>query len=68
VKDNLLKIDIILNLVNTMFDSAKYTQLGFINRETWHLIYDHIQRLLTLLNDNKVKDSLKQTLSRDLKS
>lgn len=42
VKDSLLKIDVILNLLNTLFDSAKYTQSGFINRDTWILVYINI--------------------------
>lgn len=67
VKDNLLKVDVILNLLNTLFDSAKQTQLGFITRDTWTLIYDYIQRLLTILNESKIKDSIKATLLRDQK-
>lgn len=43
VKDSLLKIDIILNLVNTLFDSAKQSPTGFISRDTWILTYNNIQ-------------------------
>lgn len=67
-KDTLLKVDIILNLLNTLFDSAKYTTTGFITRDTWLMVYNYIQTLLQHLNEPKVKESLRNTLSKDLKS
>lgn len=35
VRDNKLRLEIILNLLNILFDSAKMSELHFMNRETW---------------------------------
>lgn len=32
------------------------------------MVYDFIQKLLTILNETKIKESLKVTLSKDTKS
>ena len=39
LKDNRLKIEVILNLLNSLFDSAKVSSTGFMSRDIWLTTY-----------------------------
>jgi hypothetical protein len=50
VKDNRVKVELTINLVNALFDTAKVSTLGYMGRDTWLLTFDHIKGLLNLLD------------------
>ena len=58
VKDSKQKVEITLNLLNSLFDSAKTSVIGYMGREIWLITYDHIASLLELLNTPQMKEAL----------
>lgn len=50
VKDNRMKVELTLNLVNSLFDTTKVTALGYMGRETWLITFEQVESLLQLLD------------------
>ena len=59
VKDSTLRIEVILNLLNSLFDSAKVSLLGFMNRDTWLSTHNYLNLLMNLLETDSFRDSLR---------
>lgn len=51
VKDVRQKIEVILNLLHSIFDTAKTAVQGYLNRETWLITHTQLQTLMTLLDN-----------------
>lgn len=62
VKDPRQRLEILMNLLNAIFASAKTaTATGFLSREAWVGALTHVNSLLVLLNDPNVKTTLTLT-------
>lgn len=64
VKDTRGKIEIILNLLNALFDSAKLTFTGYMNRESWVLAQKQMRTLMTYLDTQPIRDSIRNMLTK----
>jgi len=65
VRDNRTKVELTLNLLNSLFDSAKVSSQGYMGRDVWLITYTHLQSLMTLLDSPQLKESLKFFVQRE---
>ena len=59
------KIEITLNLLNSLFDTSKTSITGYLNREIWLRALNQLQTLILLLDNPSIKESLKNLSSKD---
>lgn len=67
VKDVKQKVEVILNLLNSLFETSKSSVQGFLNRDTWLITYNQLQSLMSHLESPQIKDSLRALLQKESK-
>lgn len=65
VKENKSKVEITLNLLNSMFDAAKVSTQGYMTRDQWLTTHNHLENLFTLIESPHMKESIKNFLTRE---
>jgi len=66
IKDVRLRVEITLNLVNALFDSVKTTTTGYLSREAWLSTFDHLEKLLQLLDTPQMRESMRLNQQKEV--
>ena len=66
IKDVRLRVEITLNLVNALFDSVKTTTTGYLSREAWLSTFDHLEKLLQLLDTPQMREAMRLNQQKEV--
>lgn len=64
-RDTRQKIEITLNLLNSLFETSKTSATGYLNREIWIRALNHLLNLAGLLENSSIKESLKNLSQKE---
>ena len=64
-KESKQKVEVVLNLISSLFETSKTSNTGFLTREAWLITYNQLENLVVLIDEPKFKEQLKAYLQKE---